>query len=63
MGWVLEVELVSLHEAIDTSTAMGEAMFGMCGVFAQLEVSMLRERTPGGLAAAPKAWKIHRSPP
>jgi DNA invertase Pin-like site-specific DNA recombinase len=48
----LGVELVSLHEAIDTSTAMGEAMFGMCGVFAQLEVSMLRERTRAGLAVA-----------
>lgn len=48
----LGVKLVSLHEALDTSTAMGRAMFGMCGVFAQLEADILRERTHAGLAAA-----------
>jgi DNA invertase Pin-like site-specific DNA recombinase len=48
----LGVKLVSLHEALDTSSAMGRAMFGMCGVFAQLEADILRERTHAGLAAA-----------
>ena len=50
----LGVELVSLREAIDTSTAPGRAMFGMCGVFAQLEADLIRDRTLAGLAAARK---------
>ncbi len=48
----LDVELVSLRESIDTSTAAGRAMFGMCGVFAALEADLIRERTRAGLAAA-----------
>ncbi len=48
----LGVELVSLTEGIDTSTPMGRALFGMCGVFAQLEADLVRERTKAGLAAA-----------
>jgi len=48
----LGVELVSLRESIDTSTASGRAMFGMCAVFAALEVDLLRERTMAGLEAA-----------
>ena len=48
----LSVELVSLHEGIDTRTATGRAMFGMCGVFAQLEGDLIRERTVAGLKAA-----------
>ena len=37
---------------VDTSTASGRAMFGMCAVFAALEVDLLRERTLAGLEAA-----------
>ncbi len=48
----LDVELVSLREGIDTRTAAGRAMFGMCGVFAQLEGDLIRERTVAGLKAA-----------
>lgn len=48
----LDVELVSLREGIDTRTAAGRAMFGMCGVFAQLEGDLIRERTVAGLTAA-----------
>lgn len=48
----LRVDLVSLRESIDTSTASGRAMFGMCAVFAALEVDLLRERTLAGLEAA-----------
>ena len=36
----LNVELISLREGIDTSTPTGRAMFGMCGVFAQLEADL-----------------------
>ncbi|MDM5187556.1 recombinase family protein [Bacillus sp. DX4.1] len=46
------VELVSIKEQIDTSTAMGRAMFGMIGVMAELERDMIRERTVAGLEAA-----------
>jgi DNA invertase Pin-like site-specific DNA recombinase len=48
----LDVELVSLHEGIDTRTPTGRAMFGMCGVFAQLEGDLIRDRTVAGLKAA-----------
>jgi len=48
----LGVELVSLREGIDTSTASGRAMLGMCGVFSQLEADLIRERSLAGLAAA-----------
>ncbi len=48
----LGVELVSLRESIDTSTAAGRAMFGMCSVFSALEADLIRERTVAGLAAA-----------
>ena len=48
----LRVELVSLRESIDTSTAAGRAMFGMCAVFSALEADLIRERTIAGLEAA-----------
>ena len=48
----LGVELVSLTEGIDTTTATGRAMYGMCSVFAQLERDMIVERTRAGLQAA-----------
>ena len=53
----LGVELVSLTEGIDTSTPTGRALFGMCGVFAQLEADLIRERTRAGLAAARRRGK------
>src|SRR6201988_5020702 len=42
-----------LHQqALDTSTPSGRAMFQMCGVFAEFERSMIRERVTAGLARA-----------
>lgn len=42
-----------LHQqAIDSTTAAGEAMFGMCAVFAQFERSIIVERVHAGLARA-----------
>src|SRR5262249_11252762 len=42
-----------LHQqAIDTSTPSGKAMFQMCGVFAEFERGMIRERVNAGLARA-----------
>src|SRR5262245_32878867 len=54
----LGVELISLTEGLDTTTPTGRALFGMCGVFAQLEVDLLRERTRAGLAAARRRGKV-----
>jgi DNA invertase Pin-like site-specific DNA recombinase len=42
-----------LHQqALDNSTPSGRAMFQMCGVFAEFERSMIRERVNTGLARA-----------
>lgn len=59
----LGIELVSLTEGIDTSTAPGRALFGMCGVFAQLELDLIRERTRAGMDAARRRGKRIGRPP
>ena len=59
----LGIELVSLRESIDTSTTMGRAMFSMCGIFAELEADLIRERTVAGIAAARKRGSIIGRPP
>lgn len=42
-----------LHaQGLDTSTPAGKAMFGMLGVFAEFERSMIQERVKAGLARA-----------
>jgi DNA invertase Pin-like site-specific DNA recombinase len=42
-----------LHQqALDTTTPTGRAMFQMCGVFAEFERCMIRERVNAGLARA-----------
>ena len=44
-----------------TSTPSGRAMFQMCGVFAEFERGMIRERVHAGLARArPKGTKLGR---
>jgi DNA invertase Pin-like site-specific DNA recombinase len=44
---------VYMHQqAIDTSTAAGKAMLGMCSVFAEFERSIIVERVHAGLARA-----------
>lgn len=42
----------SLTEAVDTSTPAGRMMLQMLGAFAEFELSMIRERTRAGMAAA-----------
>jgi DNA invertase Pin-like site-specific DNA recombinase len=45
-----------LHQqAIDTTTPSGRAMFQMCGVFAEFERSIIKERVVSGLARAKAA--------
>lgn len=40
------------QQALDTSTPAGKAMFQMCGVFAEFERAMIRERVKAGLTRA-----------
>lgn len=44
------LEISSATEQFDTTTPMGKAMFGMIGIFAQLEADMIGERTKDALA-------------
>lgn len=56
------VQFKSIVEDVDTTTAMGKAMFGMLAVFAQLERSMIQERTQEGLKAARKRGRVGGRP-
>jgi DNA invertase Pin-like site-specific DNA recombinase len=48
------VDLYLHVQALDTSTPSGKAMFGMLGVFAEFERSMISERVRAGLARSTK---------
>lgn len=48
----LGVDLYLHQQGIDTTTPSGRAMFQMCGVFAEFERAMIRERVMAGLARA-----------
>jgi DNA invertase Pin-like site-specific DNA recombinase len=46
------IDLYLHQQGIDTTTAAGKAMFQMCGVFAEFERAMIRERVKAGLERA-----------
>ena len=48
----LKIDFISLQEQFDTSTPIGQAMFTIIGVMAQLEREIIRERVMAGLARA-----------
>ena len=48
------VDLFLFQQGLDTSTPSGRAMFGMPGVFAEFERSMIRERILSGLRRTSK---------
>ena len=48
----LDIDLYLHQQGIDTTTPAGKAMFQMCGVFAEFERSIIRERIGAGLARA-----------
>lgn len=48
----LGVDLYLHQQAVDSSTPAGKAMLAMCGVFAEFEREMIRERVNAGLARA-----------
>jgi DNA invertase Pin-like site-specific DNA recombinase len=50
----LNVDFVSHQESLDTSTAMGKAMFTIIAAMAELERSVIRERVQAGLDYARK---------
>jgi DNA invertase Pin-like site-specific DNA recombinase len=53
----------SLTEAIDTATPTGRAMWQMVGILAELERSLIQERTKAGRAAAQaRGVKMGRKP-
>jgi DNA invertase Pin-like site-specific DNA recombinase len=47
-----KVDLFLHQQAIDTTTPAGRAMFGMMGVFAEFERSMIQSRIHAGIARA-----------
>ena len=48
----LGIDLFLHQQGLDTTTPSGKAMYGMTGVFAEFERSMIRERVNAGLARA-----------
>ena len=57
------VAFQSLTEAIDTTTPTGRAMWQMVGILAELERSLIQERTKAGRAAAvARGVKMGRKP-
>ena len=52
----------SLNEKIDTSTAMGRFVFHILGAVAELERSIIRERTLAGMAEAAKEGRFPGRP-
>lgn len=57
------VAFVSHHEAIDTQTPMGEAMFHIIAAMAQLELALIKERVEAGVdRAREKGTRLGRPP-
>lgn len=50
-----ELELRSLRESIDTTTAVGRMLYQLIGVFAEFERALTAERTRKGIAARRKS--------
>jgi DNA invertase Pin-like site-specific DNA recombinase len=46
------IDLYLHQQGLDTTTPAGKAMFQMCGVFAEFEQAMIRERVKAGLDRA-----------
>lgn len=48
----LNIEFISIHEGVDTSTANGRLVFGIFASIAEFERELIRDRVRSGLAAA-----------
>ncbi len=58
-----DVDLYLHVQGLDTSTPAGRAMFGMLGVFAEFERSLIQERVRAGLERARARGKRLGRPP
>jgi DNA invertase Pin-like site-specific DNA recombinase len=58
----LEVDFVSLSEALDLTTPSGRVLAGMLAVFAEFERAILRDRVKAGIDQARKDGKPHGRP-
>jgi len=54
---VKDIDLYIHQQGIDTATMTGKMMFQMCGVFAEFERNIIRERVKSGLDRAKKEGK------
>ena len=54
---VKDIDLYVQQQGIDTATMTGKMMFQMCGVFAEFERNIIRERVKSGLDRAKKSGK------
>jgi DNA invertase Pin-like site-specific DNA recombinase len=57
-----KIQLISLTEQIDTSTAMGELIFHIFAGLAQFERSLIQERTNAGLESARRMGRVGGAP-
>ena len=46
----LEIQFISMHEGIDTSTPNGRLVFGIFASVAEFERDLIRERVRSGIA-------------
>src|SRR5215467_4145123 len=59
----LGIDLFMHQQGLDTRTPAGKAMFGMMGVFAEFERSIIQERVRAGLLRAKREGKRLGRPP
>jgi DNA invertase Pin-like site-specific DNA recombinase len=59
----LKIDLCLKQQGIDTTTPAGKALFGMMGVFAEFERSIIQERVRAGLERARREGKRLGRPP
>ena len=59
----LDIEFLSVHEALDTTTTAGRMLFQLIAVFAEYERNLIAERTRIGVAAARRRGQRLGRPP
>ena len=57
------IELISMREHIDTSSAGGKLLFRMLGILSEFEIDTIKERTKLGLQRAHREGKLCHRPP